>query len=1673
MKPHILLATNLWILPSLNLHSRIRRSPPTLAFPNRNTAIHFNLLRRPAILSPNFKVVEAVRFDGPIITIEGLEDCELVIETCITRTLSPVVTLERGLQSIREAVEELKLNHPPSSSGILRFQVAVPPGPKALNWFCCQLESSRVFPQFFVSKEAENPSCKSLYLNRTRGVFGIGAAIYFIQSSHTVGEHKSIRRYVSSDSVNMATYGFVDAKFDTFSSSIKHEAGSFYLVIPEIELDEHEDFSILSATLAWDAALFCTFKQAIQSFESSIYEVGYHFCPTGEKCGFNNIRSALNRVNPVEDKTFRMVSSNAVLLDRRDYQNNLLELRGTAFFCQFYFRISPIIGISHNMLDHASEACCSLLDCANINEVWASLIVEECSRLGLTYFCIAPGSRSSPLAIAASTHPLTTCIACFDERSLAFHAVGYARGSHRPAVVITSSGTAVSNLLPAVVEASQDFVPLLLLTADRPPELQNAGANQSINQVNHFGSFVRFFFSLPAPTDNIPARMVLTTLDSAVHWSTSSPYGPVHINCPFREPLDNSPSKWMLSCLKGLDKWMSSAEPFTKYIQMQNSLACYENTVISMKQVIEIIQQAKRGLLLVGAIHTEDEIWAALLLAKHLNWPVVADILSGLRLRRLSSYFPKDEENVLFIDHLDHALLSDFVKGWVRFEVVIQIGSRITSKRISQMLEDCCPCSYILVDNHPCRHDPSHFVSHRVQCSILQFVDSLNKVQFPCRSSIWCDYLGALDKMVARDISFQIHVENSLTEPHVAHVISGALSAGSALFIGNSMVIRDADMWLETGELVALMAYLAQQLVLQLDATREMSRKPMTIIVINNHGGAIFSLLPIADGTDQRTLNQYFYTSHNISIQKLCMAHSVQHSHVKTKMELQDALVASQHQKTDCVIEVESSISDNAIFHSTLRKSGCQAADRALSILSRLSVPYSVSDRFFLCKILKMEYSLYRIELSAPPTSSSVDHDCNKFHKEGYILSLSLEDGSVGYGEVAPLEIHKENLLDVEEQLQFLLHVIKGTKISLSLPLMSGSFSSWIWNNLGIPENSIFPSVRCGLEMAILNAIAERQGCSLLNIIQPWRETEKICEKSNVKICGLIDSTGTPAEVAVIASALVEEGFSALKLKVARRIDPIQDAAAIQEVRKKVGRQIELRVDANRNWSYEEAIRFGSLVKDCDLQYIEEPVQDENDIIKYCEESGLPVALDETIDKICENPLDMLMKYAHPGIVAVVIKPSVVGGFERAALIAQWAHRQGKMAVVSAAFESGLSLLTYIQFSYYLELQNADICGVMNYKLRPSIAHGLGTYQWLKQDVTTKPLEIRRHPHSGFMGASVADNIQLLQMFQINHNVIYRTSTGDQVHRYNLAVSSMDFTCSIKVHEVGEKNNDNVVIFLHGFLGTGEDWISIMKAISGSARCISIDLPGHGGSKIQNCGCEEAKEEATLSVEMVAHILYKLIPDITPKKVAIVGYSMGARIALRMALRHSDKVSGAVIISGSPGLKDGQERKIRQARDFSRSRTLMDYGLQLFLDSWYAGELWNSLRSHSRFKEIVASRMLHDDVYSLAKVLSDLSVGRQMPLWEELKQCNIPLLLMVGEKDKKFQAIAEKMYSEICQFEKGKEDDMGINVPEIVKIPNCGHAVHLENPLPVIGELRRFLTKLRKFSTLEHTENMH
>ncbi|XP_009764985.1 protein PHYLLO, chloroplastic isoform X1 [Nicotiana sylvestris] len=1680
----------------------IHTFPCSLCLPNRRTIIkvtnynHFSIHisrrftphRRPKTL--NFQVVRCSMQENRMLEPE---DAALLVSTCITRTLSPALTLEQGLERIKVAVEELKAKPPCCSSGMFRFRVAVPPSTKSLNWFCCQPESSGVFPQFFLSKEREKQIFKSLVLGHTRGIFGIGAAISFkgFSASHEYGE---FGRCCAVESTPVVAYGFLNLRFDTVSSSMKQEAGSFYFFIPQIELEEFEGASILSTTVAWHSCI-CTFEEALQVYESSLLQAENNLC-SEDRCCSNHIGATLREVYKKEGEDAQMVYAYLQKLFEKYLGPCALELKDASdYSSQFFARMSPTLAISNNMhqQNDNTQFSCRLQDCANINILWASLLIEECTRLGLTYFCVAPGSRSSPLAIAASTHPATSCIACIDERSLAFHAVGYARSSHKPAVVITSSGTAVSNLHPAVVEASQEFVPLLLLTADRPPELHDVGANQAINQVNHFGPFVRHFFNLPAPADDISARMVLTSIDSAVHIATTSPSGPVHINCPFREPLENSSRTWNPSCLRGLDSWMSTSVPFTSYIQVRQSYRCNYGTL--MAEALEVIEKANRGLLLLGAIHREDDIWAALLLAKHLSWPVVVDILSGLRLRKYFVPFPEFEDGILFIDHLDHMLLSDPVRDWMKADVIIQIGSRITSKRVAQLLESCFPCSYIMVDNHPSRHDPSHIVTHRIQCAISQFADYLITACSPLVSSKWKGFLQALNTVAAWDILSLINSEHSLTEPYVAQMILEAIHCESAVFFGNSMPIRDADMYAcnsaESTQDAAIFSSGLPCQWIQVAANRgasgidgllstavgfavgcnkrvlcivgdvsflhdtnglsllrnQMLRKPMTIVVINNRGGAIFSLLPLANVTARSILDQYFYTSHDVSIHNLCLAHGVNNLKVQSKMELQDALLASQMNKEDFVIEVESTIDANAAFHSMLRKFSQQGVDRAFNRFSKLNVLNSINDGLISSKVGKMQYSKYRIQLSSPPTSSSASH-ISTYHREGFIISLFLEDGNTGYGEVAPLEIHKENLLDVEEQLQFLMHVVKGVAIDHFLPLLKGSFSRWLWHSLGIQPNSIFPSVRFGVEMAVLNAIAAREGSSLLNVL--YQQTvESTGGSSDVKVCALLESNGGPNEMALVATTLVKEGFTAIKLKVARQADPTVDIAIIKEIRKKVGWEIELRADANRSWNYDEAVKFGLSIKDSGLQYIEEPVNDADDIIKFCEETGLPVALDETINSIRKNHLKVLAKYTHPMIVAFVIKPSVVGGFENAALLAQWAHQQGKIAVISATFESSLGLSALIQFSRYVDLLKLDTSRMLNKEESSCIAHGLGTYQWLREDVSGRPLVITCNPCSGVVEASVTHAGQVLQHFQFNHNAVVRDCTFREVHTYEFVADLEGTSICLNVQEIGKNDESNVVVFLHGFLGTGGDWISIMKAISGSARCIAVDLPGHGRSKL--LGQDYGLEEPRLSIMAFANILQQLFDSLQCQKVTLVGYSLGARISLYMALKYNDKVAGAVIISGSPGLMDEEARKVRWAKDDFAACFLVSSGLEPFLGAWYSGDLWNSLRTHPHFSKTLASRLQHCDLKNLGRVLSDLSVGRQPPLWEDLKSCRVPLQFIVGEKDVKFRRIAQKMRDTMCQ------STDTTNVPEIVEIPYSGHAAHIENPLPVISAISQFI----------------
>uniref|UniRef100_A0A0E0CMI0 Mandelate racemase/muconate lactonizing enzyme C-terminal domain-containing protein n=1 Tax=Oryza meridionalis TaxID=40149 RepID=A0A0E0CMI0_9ORYZ len=1157
-----------------------------------------------------------------------------------------------------------------------------------------------------------------------------------------------------------------------------------------------------------------------------------------------------------------------------------------------------------------------------------------------------------------------------------------------------------------------------------------------------------------------------------------APQGPVHINCAFREPLDYGYQDWSVDCLKGLDKWFINREPYTRYLGMK-MVSALGNYSCSVMEVLEIVKNANQGLLLVGAIHTEDDIWAVTLLARHLSWPIAADVLSGLRMRRVQKSIPGLDKSICFIDHIDQILLSESVKSWKTPDVIVQIGSRITSKRVGTYLESCSPSSYILIDAHPCRHDPSHVVSHRIQATITEFAASLCQCNFQTKTSRWSDILMVLNSAVSQEIMFQVHSECSLTEPYVAHVIGEALYGDATMFIGNSMVIRDLDMfgkgWIDhsTNANNAMMHHFPGFLGAPVAGNRGASgidgllstsigfaigsnkhRKPMTVIVINNHGGAIFSLLPVAKTASPQILEKFFYTLHDISISKLCAAHRIKHILVQTKAELHDALVKSHEGHVDCVVEVENRIVDNANFHrfyiqtSSFDYFGLHRGYMLILILQNYKHVHRPYCNY--ASGISSGRSIL-IQLAAPRTSGISE---GSFFHEGFILKLCVGDSIVGFGEVAPIEIHEEDLLDVEEQLRFLFHRMKDAELDV-VPLLRGSFSNWIWTSLGIPTSSVFPSVKCGLEMAILNLLASQRTdrsygiCTGSNVVEYNQSST-----ASIQICALVDSCGTPMDVTLAVVKLVAEGFTTIKLKVGRRENPAEDAAVIQKVREIVGYKINIRADANRNWTYEQAIDFGSRVKGLCLQYIEEPVDSVNDIIKFCENSGLPVALDETIDNLTGDVIPKLHQFSHPGIVALVIKPSVVGGFETAAYIAKWAHMHDKMAVISSTYESSVGLATYIQFAHYVDRQNAITSRIKNEGSCGNVAHGLGTYQWLREDVSDQKLKIHAPPLGDGIRASAEDAHGYLQHLVINDKKIERTYNEEKLRSYFIQVDGDNFSYQVKLQEGGDCTHEKVILFLHGFLGTSEDWVPMMKALSPSARVIAVDLPGHGESEILQHDVENSNQ-ISFSVQSVADLLLKLIRNITDGEVVVVGYSMGARIALHMALNQNHKISGAVIISGSPGLRDEAGKRRRSAIDRSRAHFLSSCGLENFLETWYSAKMWASLREHPKFDSLVRTRMKHNNIKALSKVLADSSIGTQKSLWEDLKHLKSPLLIVAGEKDPKFKEISQQMCREIRKH-KDRESD---GLCEMIIIPDSGHAVHVENPLPLVRAIRKFLVR--------------
>jgi len=313
----------------------------------------------------------------------------------------------------------------------------------------------------------------------------------------------------------------------------------------------------------------------------------------------------------------------------------------------------------------------------NRNVLWGRALVDELARGGVEGVVVSPGSRSTPLVTAVEEHDDLHVFSVLDERSAAYFALGRARRTGEVTPLICTSGTAAANYHPAVIEADRGRVPLLLLTADRPPELRDSGANQTVDQEKLYGDAVRWYADLPEPeAEERKLRSLRTTVGRALAEATGTPSGPVHLNCPFRKPLEPTPVPGDVPAdldplaVAGRD----GGRPF-----VTTTAGVPQLDRADLGRMAEALS-VERGLIVAGPADPPGvDAQAVAALAHATGFPIVADPLSGLR-------FGGHTRVTTTVGGYDGYLDPRVTDDWPDPEVVLRIGASPTSKRLRNYL---------------------------------------------------------------------------------------------------------------------------------------------------------------------------------------------------------------------------------------------------------------------------------------------------------------------------------------------------------------------------------------------------------------------------------------------------------------------------------------------------------------------------------------------------------------------------------------------------------------------------------------------------------------------------------------------------------------------------------------------------------------------------------------------------------------------------------------------------------------------------------------------------------------------------------------------------------------------------------------------------------------------------
>jgi 2-succinyl-5-enolpyruvyl-6-hydroxy-3-cyclohexene-1-carboxylate synthase len=584
--------------------------------------------------------------------------------------------------------------------------------------------------------------------------------------------------------------------------------------------------------------------------------------------------------------------------------------------------------------------------------------VDELARCGMRAACTSPGSRCAPLVLSLCAEPRLRCFSHVDERSSAFFALGLAKASGLPVAVSCTSGTAAAELLPAAVEAHHARVPLLLLTADRPPELRETGAGQTIDQLKLFGAAAKWFFEVGVH-DADPQRLrFIRALACRAYWtSLEGRPGVVHLNFPLREPLTTDGE------LAPDRSGRANGQPWVR----RHPLAAGAR---GAERLRELASDAPNGVLVAGreerqapgADRATDDGRdgcagaAAARFAATLGWPLLADPLSQGR------------RGPAAIAHYDLLLREPSVADALRPELVVRVGDLPTSKPLRGWLAALGDVPQVALDPEGAWQDPDSLVCESLVCDPAGALAQASEALGRCSEPAWLQAWRDADERAAGAIA-QVLAGAGICEPAVAAALGALLPAAATLFVASSMPVRDVEAFWPVREdpprvlcnrgasgidgtvsaAFGAAAHAAGPVVLLmgdvalahdiggLAAARRLDLS-LTIVLLDNGGGAIFDFLPVSKAPFALAAQRYeshIATPTGLDFAALASAFGLAHEEVREMDGFAAAVRRALGRKGSTIVGVPGSRSANLELHEEL----WSAASRALSRPAAAAAP--------------------------------------------------------------------------------------------------------------------------------------------------------------------------------------------------------------------------------------------------------------------------------------------------------------------------------------------------------------------------------------------------------------------------------------------------------------------------------------------------------------------------------------------------------------------------------------------------------------------------------------------------------------------------------------------------------------------------------------------------------------